>query len=40
MIRPNLISFAGWLNFAKVQKYSAQFGLIIRTYSIGIQRNQ
>lgn len=33
MIRPTLMSFAGWLNFAKVQKYSARFGLIFRTYS-------
>lgn len=33
MIRPILMSFAGWLNFAKVQKYSARFGLIFRTYS-------
>lgn len=32
MIRPILMSFAGWLNFAKVQKYSARFGLIFRTY--------
>ena len=33
MIRPIFMSFAGWLNFAKVQKYSARFGLIFRTYS-------
>lgn len=33
MIRPNVMSFAVWLNFAKVQKYSARFGLIFRTYS-------
>ena len=32
MIRPTLMSFAGWLNFAKVQKYSARFGRIFRTY--------
>lgn len=33
MIRPILMSFAGWLNFAKAQKYSARFGLIFWTYS-------
>ena len=29
MIRPILMSFTGWLNFANVQKYSTQFGLVL-----------